>query len=370
MRAMTDDLGTGAELGWPQTLDPKKGTGSEGIAAFIQEGLLPHLGDLNRPKKILEQSGLMWGAAKKQGVQSALVADGFRVYMRNGAVVGGRQEIRTSVSSDLAEQAQQAKSRVKRYLGVGGVPVPLGRTFSPTLYTEAAQYAEALGWDVVIKPEARTEGRGVCTLVGEAQRFRTCWDEVTAQSDGHILIEERRKGLPLRAFVGGERVVGVLVTLPMFVVGDGQLTLRQLGERLLIWRAQNVFLRRMNPTEDELKGRMRQLWLEPEAIPEAGEVILLQQSPDMRHGALSVDVTNLLSEELGELIVNAAWTVPGLRAGGVDVVAPSLESAEGAVIVGVDSRASIQLHEYPSFGKSRPVAGAVMTQFLASARGS
>lgn len=370
MRAMTDDLDAGAELGWPQTLDPEKGTGSEGVAAFIQDSILPRLGDLNRPKKILEQSGLMWGAAKKQGVQSALATDGFRVYMRNGAVVGGRQEVSTSVSSDLAEQAQHTKSLVKRYLSAGGVPVPQGRTFSPTAFTDAVQYAEALGWDVVIKPEARTDGRGVFTLIGDPQSFSACWDERTGQSAGDILIEERRKGLPLRAFVGGERVAGVLVRLPMFVIGDGQLTLRELGARLLSWRAQNFFLRRMNPAADELEARMRQLRLDPEAVPGTGELVLLQQSPDMTQGALSVDVTDVVSEELADLIINAAWTVPGLRAGGVDVVAPSLESAEGAVVVGVDSRASMQLHEYPSFGKSRPVAGAVMAQFLASGRGT
>lgn len=369
MRAMTDERGTDAGLGWPQRVRREQSPDDEALVHFIDEHVLPRLDGLNRPKKVVEPSGLMWGAAKKQGVQSALVAEGFRVYMRNGAVIGGRHATSTSVSSDLAEQAQQTKSRVKRYFELGRIPVPEGRSFSSSDYVSAAQYAEALGWDVVMKPEERTDGHGVCTRISGSERFSAHWGVLEQSSGGDVLVEERRKGVSLRAFVAGERVVGVLARLPMFVVGDGWLSLKELAGRLLTWRGQNYFLRRMNPTTESLMVRLSRLGLDPESVPESGEVVVLQESPHVLSGALTVDVTEMISDELAELIVNAAWTIPGLRAGGVDLVVPSPESAEGAAVIGINSRASMQLHEYPALGRSRPVAGAVMSQFLTSGRG-
>lgn len=357
-----------AELGWPAEVQTGVTSGSAACRRFINEHVLPRLNDLNRPAKILEPSGLMWGAAKRQSVVSVSVAEGFRVYSRNGAVIGGRVDQATSLASDLAEQAQESKNLVKKYFQSAGLPVSPGRTFSPGESQAATDYACSLQGQIVLKPDTRSAGISVFTQLQNAEDFRRAWSHLTSTVEGDALIEQRHSGLPLRVYVVGERVVGTLVRLPMFVIGDGVRNLSALTQLLLKWRAQNIFLRRMNPSPEVLRKRMARMGLDPEGTPALGELQFIQERPNVHGGALSVDVSDDISEGIRDLAADALWSVPGLRAGGVDLSVESLDDPAGAVAVGVNSRANMTLHEYPAFGKSRPVAGALVTHFLRSGR--
>ena len=77
-----------------------------------------------------------------------------------------------------------------------------------------------------------------------------------------------------------------------------------------------------------------------------------------------MDITDQLSDDLQDLAVDGLWSIPGLNAAAVDLLVPSLDSAEDAVVLEVNPYANITEFHYPAYGESRRVADAIMEQIL------
>ena len=99
--------------------------------------------------------------------------------------------------------------------------------------------------------------------------------------------------------------------------------------------------------------------------PEAISVLVIVPVADGR--ALSVDVTDAASPEISTLAVDAMRAVPGLLCASVALQVRSLDSAEGAEVIGIDEAASIVPHHFPRLGRGRAVADAVAEQILFTA---
>jgi len=68
------------------------------------------------------------------------------------------------------------------------------------------------------------------------------------------------------------------------------------------------------------------------------------------------------------LAVDAVRAVPGLGLAGVDLIVPDVRSADGAVILELNVGANIRVHHYPTYGRPRDVAGAIVDEMMATAR--
>lgn len=368
-------------LSWPLPVASSWTGGHSPLEKVIAEEILPRLSTVNRPAKILDTSGMFWTPLKSRGVKGSKVSERCRIYTREGKVIGGRDGEGTSLTSDLAERILLTKSSVKQHLASAGLPVPAGHLFTPEDRDGAWSYAESLNGPVVVKPNGRTSGAGVSIGVHNDKRFRAAWRSAVAaaskaepprpwdpaspagESGDQILVEPDDAGLALRVFVTGESVVGAVIRLPMFVVGDGIHSLGELIEELFAWRDQHVLLRRLTPREGVLEGRLRRLDITPETIPTQGEVCRLQEGPSVQRGGLSLDVTNRLDPAIRHLAVEARWAVPGMLAAGIDISVPRISSSTG-IIIGVNDRASQHLHLYPTFGASRNLARGIVDQFV------
>lgn len=89
--------------------------------------------------------------------------------------------------------------------------------------------------------------------------------------------------------------------------------------------------------------------------------------PDDSGRAVSVEATGLVSDELRTLAVDAMRAIPGLLCASVALETPSLESSQGAEVVGIDEAASITPHHFPQVGRGQPVADAIAEQILFTA---
>lgn len=370
-------------LDWPNQVVPSGDQGLSPLEQFVNERVLPRIGELNRPPKIIEPHGLLWGASKRRGVKASIVAGDHRVYTRNGRVVGGREGSSTSLTSDLAERLLLSKSTTRDLMETSGLTVPEGRTFRPDERTRAASYAASLGWPIAVKPDGRSAGRGVSTDVASPKRFVSAWKSAVAASewvDGpkpsdirgapepprkRILVERDDRGIGLRVFVAGETAHAALVRLPMFVIGDGCRTVSSLARDLQSWRSQNIYLNRMNISEGVMLKRLGRLGIDPQAVPGNGHLLTIQESPNLHQGGLTVDVTSVLSPTILDLAVEARWAVPGMLAAGIDLSIQSTR-ASGAVIIGANDRASHQIHRYPALGQWRNVTDGVVDMFVRS----
>lgn len=368
-------------LSWPSVVAASGADGLSPLEKVIAEEILPRVSAVNRPTKILDTSGMFWTPLKSRGVKGTKVSERCRVYTREGKIIGGRDGEATSLTSDLAERILLTKSSVKQHLLSAGLPVPEGRLFSHEDRDSAYAYAESHDGLVVVKPNGRTSGAGVSTSVRGGERFRAAWRAAVAAStqsdpprpwdpalgteDGvdRILVEPDDAGLAVRVFVTGEKVVGALVRLPMFVVGDGTRSIGELTSELVEWRAHHAFLKRLTPREKTFERSLKRLGITPDAIPGAGAVCRLQESPNIHGGGLSLDVTDRLDPAVKNLAIEARWAIPGMLAAGVDISVPRVSSSQG-VVVGVNDRASQHLHLYPTFGASRHVTRGIVDLFV------
>lgn len=96
-------------------------------------------------------------------------------------------------------------------------------------------------------------------------------------------------------------------------------------------------------------------------------ISVLALVPEGSGPAVSVEVTSLVSEDLRTLAVDAMRAIPGLLCSSVTLEAPSLDTAEGAEVVGIDETASITPHHFPQVGRGQPVADAIAEQILFTA---
>src|SRR5699024_8730318 len=99
--------------------------------------------------------------------------------------------------------------------------------------------------------------------------------------------------------------------------------------------------------------------------PEAVSVLAIV--PDDTGRSLSVEATDVVSDELRTLAVDAMRAIPGLLCAAVTLQTPSVDSAQGAEVVDIDEAASIIPHHYPQVGRGQPVADAIAEQILFTA---
>lgn len=99
--------------------------------------------------------------------------------------------------------------------------------------------------------------------------------------------------------------------------------------------------------------------------PETVSVLVV--IPDASGRAMSVDVTDAVAAEIRTLAVDAMRAIPGLLCAGIALEVESLDTAQGAEVVGIDETASIVPHHFPQLGRGRPVADAVAEQILFTA---
>lgn len=174
----------------------------------------------------------------------------------------------------------------------------------------------------------------------------------------------------IRAFVVGDRVSASLLRIPATVLGDGSSTLDQLVQADAQARSKNALLTGTGlPLSQEGSARsaveeLRRRGLDPESVPAEGAPVQLAESLEIAAGGLTIDVTTTLPDALHELAVEAVMAVPGLSAVAVDLGVPDLESAEGAVVLGLLPEADISLAHLPAYGEPRDVAGAIADEIL------
>lgn len=338
---------------------------------FVAEQIEPRYEQLNSWPTNYSHAYLLRRAAKRFKIHVKRITDANRILFHSGVAIGGIDDGVTSLVSYQARRVCRSRALTKRYLMASELPTPVGKLLHQTQFNTATRFWERLGGIATVRPSLGQGSEGATARVTSLERLRIAWAkaiESAPRETAHqqILVESYHHGLDLQVFVTGEEVAGALVRVPMYILGDGHSTLGELADAEVARRNTNSQLSERTPTvTDEL---LRPKGLSRQKVPRRGKITYLTESVDVtRGGALLVDVLDMLSEELKQLAIDAAWAVPGLGAAGVDLLAPTLESAEGSVVVGLRPEADIAHFRYPDYGKMRLPQHAVMDHILAQA---
>lgn len=307
---------------------------------------------------------LIRSAAKDRGLSARQVGDTVYFYDRHQAVGGVHKNRMTTLVAREAIRICDSKELTKQMLEAAGLPTPQGIALAPDQLDDAVAHLRAAGTSV-LKPSRGMRGEGVTTGIVTDDDLVTAWkraSEAARAEHPRLVLEDQVEGIDIRAFVVGDRCVGAVTRLPPHVVGDGRHSIAELIDRKKRERGgENAYLNSIDPDPALLAQGSNTI----ADVPEDGEVVVVRAVSNVSAGGESVDITDLIHPELQRLAVEAAWALPGLCVGGVDLMTPDLGSPHGAAILEINAGANIVLHHHPCYGQPRDAAGAIVDEMIA-----
>lgn len=304
-------------------------------------------------------------AATDRGIPHIRLNEGNLVQLGYGARQRRIWTAETDLTSAIAEGIAQDKDLTKSLLASCGVPVPEGEIVNSA--EEAWTAAQDIGLPVVVKPSDGNHGRGVSLELNTQEEVEAAF-KVAEPEGSEVMVERYVRGQEHRLLVVGGRVVAAARGEVAQIIGDGQLTVRQLIDAQL-----NTDPRRGLgedfplslidlSTDGAIVLDLQRQGLTPDAIPAAGREVLIQ-----RNGNVAIDCTDDVHPEV-DYIVSLAARVVGLDIAGIDVVAQDISrplQSQGGAIVEVNAGPGLLMHLKPAQGAPRPVGRAICDHLFA-----
>lgn len=286
-----------------------------------------------------------------------------RLTSPDGATVLSMRGGKVFRHSPTTEILCKYKNLTKKIMELGDVRVPKGADFLPEQREVAMAYSDKLPKPIVIKPTDAAASRGVSVGVNSPESFTAAWakaqDHVRAGST--ILVEQFVRGMEIRAYVVGETTVSTVARLQPFVVGNGKSTITELIHDAKRAREINYRTKR-RPIQVRWQFICEQGFHE-DSVPKENEIIFLNEFASASMGALSFEVSDLVSSKIKRMAVQAKNCVPGLEIAGVDIIAENLKDPQTAYVTEINTAASPDLHRYATHGRPRSVDTDVVQYF-------
>ena len=301
-------------------------------------------------------------AAEARGIPTRRLTEGSLVRLGIGAKQRRIWAAETDRTTAIAESIAQDKELTRTLLAEAGIPVPEGRPVADAAAAWAA--AEEIGTPVVVKPRYGNQGRGVSVNLTTREEVEAAYAVARAE-ESTIVVERSCRGHDYRLLVVAGALVAAARRHPPVVTGDGVATVRDLVAKV------NEDPRRCAdhagslspvPLDEVALAVLREQGLDPDAVPEAGRVVLLRKSANLSTGGTAEDVTELVHPEVAARAVEAARVV-GLDVAGIDCVAEDITrplESQGGVFIEVNAGPGLRMHLEPTVGKPRDVGAAIV----------
>lgn len=309
--------------------------------------------------------------AQKRNIPILRIGDNSLLQLGYGAKQKRVQATITGNTSCIGVDIACDKSLTKELLGNAGIPVPCGGI--ALQQDEAVAIAKRIGFPVVVKPYNGNQGKGVTLSIKSEEEVRKAF-EVAKNYSTDIIVERYIFGKHYRVLVVNQQVIAVAQRIPANVVGDGVHSVEKLIE-----------MENNNPLRgEEHEKPLTKIKVEPvvlmyltrqgitlQTVPKKGEQVFLRENANLSTGGIAIDVTDQVNKENIPLFLRVAKLI-GLDIAGIDIVVkdialPFVES--GGAIIEVNAAPGIRMHHFPSVGKPRNVAGAIVDYLFPEGNG-
>lgn len=275
---------------------------------------------------------------------------------------------RGDLVSNEAVELGMDKFVTKELLQQANVPVPTGKEFtSKDTVQTIVDYANSLGYPVVLKPTDGSFGRGVFANIKNAEQLMSAIQHLrTEMNKENIILEKHITGKDYRIYVVGDEVVGAILREPPNVIGDGTSTIEKLIEK-------KNDLRRLNPrlahclieVNDELKDYIRRENLTLQSVPKEDEIIYLSDKGNISLGGDPIDHLDELAPNMKQLAVEALKAVPNLVHGAVDImIDQDHEGNSTGYVIELNPTSQLGGILFPLKGKPRDVPKAIIDYYF------
>lgn len=301
-------------------------------------------------------------AAERRGIPHFRVNEGSLVQLGYGCRQKRVQATITAATGCIAADIAGDKTLTKKILAEAGIPVPYGGVAANA--EEALALAEEIGTPVVLKPYNGNQGKGVSLNLSSEAEIRAAF-EVAWNYASRVIVEKYIRGRHYRILVVGDKVVAASERIPAYVTGDGTHSIRELIDLVnrdpMRGEGHEKPLTRIKVDPVVLLVLARQ-GLTLDYTPGMGEVVYLRENANLSTGGIAIDATDDLHPENIALARRVARVI-GLDVAGVDVVVEDLGLpivSTGGAVIEVNAAPGIRMHHYPSKGRPRDVAGAIV----------
>ncbi len=324
---------------------------------------LAKLRELDEDVRLGPSTGSIVNAAVARDVPYRRLTEGSLVQFGWGSKQRRIQAAETGNTSAIAEAIAQDKDLTKMLLEAAGVPVPRGYVVNDA--QEAWEVANKIGLPVVIKPRDGNQGKGVAVNIETQEQLLAAF-AVASNISSDVIVESYIPGHDFRMLVIGNQLVAAARRDPPQVIGDGQLSIRQIVEQVnqdpLRGDGHATPLTKIR-FDDIAIATLATQGMTADSIPEKGRRVLLRNNANLSTGGSATDVTDEVHPELAARMVTAAQMV-GLDIAGVDLVAETVVKPmeeQKAGIVEINAAPGLRMHLSPSFGKGRAVGEAIVS---------
>ena len=309
--------------------------------------------------------------AWRRGLTVTLLDSALRLY----EISDGARTIRFNHSrpQTLTSRGAVLKAKDKETAGQlmksAGAPVPETLSFSPTQtpMETLAEFADKVGYPVVVKPTRGSLGQGVTTDIDDADQLCAVYERVKQMgSDTEQLLQRQHSGDDLRILIIGGEYVAAVKRVPANVVGDGSSTVGELIIAKNALRSMNPFLSKgLIRVDHEVHTWLGRQDISLDTVPHLDQSIRLRGIANASAGGDIVDITDKLPEHIRETAIRAAEAIPSLAIAGVDILYDAQKApGEDHVVIEINARPHIGVNMYPTVGEGQDIPAFLISKFF------
>lgn len=251
-----------------------------------------------------------------------------------------------------------SKQATKDFLAARGFPVPAGRMFSRWDIEEAVRFAEALGWPICVKPDHGRKGNFVVPGIDNRRALVTAF-LAAGQYYPEVAIERSLSGEVVRFFYVEPRVVGVKVSMPPNVIGDGVRDLAALIELKNEERAvRRVPGHKPIVVDADLTEHLALSGRDLSFVPSPGERVLLRAVSNGAVGADTIACAEQIHPSYAELVERICRSLHPMRIAALDTIVADRTQpfAEGNFhVLEVNNSPGLLPYIYPWEGEAQDI---------------
>lgn len=267
--------------------------------------------------------------------------------------------LRPSSTSDVAFKLCKDKFKLEKHLKNMNLNTLDSQHFFQNEYSKALDYIQNSNINsLAIKPLNMAGGKGIQLDVSKAD-FEKAWNKcINEQLESNIkepscILQPFINGFDIRVSIIEGKYSGALLRLPAHVIGDGQKNIKQLiQEKNQIRSTIGYFKNKLIPIDNSIIQYLNNYNMNLETIPERNNVVLLTKMSNLTFGGESIDITNILSDEIKKLAIESAASIPGLYSTGIDIMTYDYKKGSGYIIE-MNTSANLTMHHLPLKGDKR-----------------
>jgi len=279
-------------------------------------------------------------------------------------------QFNSSLGERVTEEAYKIcdhKDRTKFHLEKEGFNVPKGKLFGINgTYESIYQYANDLGYPLVVKPLNANTGKGVQANIKNSKELTEAITYIKSLGYTNVILEERVIGTEYRILVLNSRVLAVVERVPANIIGDGESTVQQLIDMKNKYKNKNPNLYdRLIQADSEVMKKLSEKDYTMDSIIPENKTVLLRDKVGLDGDP--IDVTEQISEKVKEVSIKAVKSIPGLDLCGLDVIE---NNRTGEItIIEMNTRPMLGLHTFPIKGKPRDVMSPIIDYYFPETKG-